>query len=187
MGYFHTRGLRGNTLEELINITNSEYQKHTLAAVVKVPTPITPTEIDKNKGIITLAYFDKKSTVDYIGNVQGIPICFDAKETSLKSLPIQNIHPHQIEFMESFTRQGGIAFLLVYFSYCAECYLIDFNTVKSYYDNSKKGERKSIPYSSMNKKYRIKRKNSFLLHYLEALNAYMFDMEVGLERSSNIY
>jgi len=177
MGYFHTRGLRGSTLEELINITNSEYQKHALAAVIKVPTPITPTEIDKSKGVITLAYFDKKSTVDYIGNVQGIPICFDAKETSLKSLPIQNIHPHQIEFMESFTQQGGIAFILVYFSHYNEYYFVDFKTIKSYFDNSRSGERKSIPYSSLDKKYKIERKDSFLLHYLQALQTYISDTE----------
>jgi recombination protein U len=176
MGYFHTRGQRGSTLEELINITNNEYQKHALAAVQKVPTPITPTEIDKQRGVITLAYFDKKSTVDYIGAVQGIPVCFDAKETSLKSLPIQNIHEHQIEFMESFTAQGGAAFIIVYFSHYNEYYLIDFNTIKSCYEKSQNGERKSIPYSSMNKNYKIERKDSFLLHYLEALKMYILDM-----------
>ena len=175
MGYFHTRGLRGSALEELINITNTEYLKHTLAAVQKVPTPITPTEIDKSRGVITLAYFDKKSTVDYIGNVQGIPVCFDAKETSLKSLPIQNIPPHQMEFMESFTAQGGIAFLIVYFSAYDEYYLVDFDTIKSYYANSRNGDRKSIPYGSVNKNYKIERKESFLLHYLEALDKYIQD------------
>jgi recombination protein U len=177
MGVFHSRGLRGNTLEELINITNAEYLKDALAAVQKIPTPITPTEIDKSRGVITLGYFEKKSTVDYIGNVQGIPICFDAKETSLKSLPIQNIHPHQIEFMDSFCKQDGIAFLIVYFSAYDEYYLIDFATIKDFYERSLKGERKSIPYQSLNKKYIIKRKDKFLLHYLETLNVYMLDME----------
>ncbi len=177
MGYFHTRGLRGNTLEELINLTNAEYLKHHLAAVQKVPTPITPTEIDKGRGVITLGYFEKKSTVDYIGNVQGIPVCFDAKETSLKSLPIQNIHAHQMAFMESFRKQQGVAFILVYFSHYNESYLIDFETVKDYYDNAAQGGRKSIPYSSMNKRYEIKRAGGYLLHYLEALSAYMEDRE----------
>lgn len=175
MGYFHTRGLRGNTLEELINITNAEYLKHHLAAVQKVPTPITATEIDKKRGVITLGYFEKKSTVDYIGNVQGIPVCFDAKETSLQSLPIQNIHAHQMEFMESFTKQEGVAFLLVYFSRYNESYFIDFETVKTYYDHAAKGGRKSIPYSSMNQRYKIERAGGYLLHYLEALSAYMED------------
>ncbi len=177
MGTFHSRGLRGSTLEELINITNAEYLKDALAAVQKIPTPITPTEIDKSRGVITLGYFEKKSTVDYIGNVQGVPICFDAKETSLKSLPIQNIHPHQIEFMDSFCKQDGIAFIIVYFSAYDEYYFIDFDTIKNYYERSQNGERKSIPYQNLNKNYIIRRKDKFLLHYLEALNTYMLDME----------
>ena len=44
---------------------------------------------------ITLAYFEKKSTVDYIGAVQGIPLCFDAKECAYDTFSLQNIHEHQ--------------------------------------------------------------------------------------------
>ena len=36
--------------------------------------------MDKENRHITLAYFEQRSTVDYIGVVQGIPVCFDAKE-----------------------------------------------------------------------------------------------------------
>ena len=42
-----------------------------LALIQKIPTPITPVRIDKEHRHITLAYFDKISTVDYIGAVQG--------------------------------------------------------------------------------------------------------------------
>ena len=35
--------------------------------------------MDKDHHQITLAYFEQRSTVDYIGAVQGIPVCFDAK------------------------------------------------------------------------------------------------------------
>ena len=51
--------------------------------------------IEQQSRHITLAYFDKKSTVDYIGVVQGIPVCFDAKECRTDSFPLQNIHGHQ--------------------------------------------------------------------------------------------
>ena len=44
------------------------------------PTPITPIRMNKETRQITLAYFEQKSTVDYIGVIQGIPVCFDAKE-----------------------------------------------------------------------------------------------------------
>ena len=66
-----SRGLRGSTLEEMINRTNEQYRDKHLALIQKVPTPITPIKIDKESRHITLAYFEKKSTVDYIGAVQG--------------------------------------------------------------------------------------------------------------------
>ena len=80
MTTWNSRGLRGAGLEELINRTNEKYLEKGLALIQKIPTPITPIEIDKSSRHITLAYFDQKSTVDYIGAVQGIPVCFDAKE-----------------------------------------------------------------------------------------------------------
>lgn len=46
-------------------MTNDKYREQGLALVQKVPTPITPVNIN-DKGQITLAYFDSKSTVDYI-------------------------------------------------------------------------------------------------------------------------
>lgn len=75
MGYWNTRGLRGSSFEEMINMTNKVYREKNLAIIQKVPTPITPMKLDKSKGVITLAYFDQKSTIDYIGAAQGIPIC----------------------------------------------------------------------------------------------------------------
>ena len=88
MGTWNSRGLRGSTLEDLINHTNDLYREKKLALIQKIPTPITPIEIDKSSRHITLAYFDQKSTVDYIGAVQGIPVCFDAKECAVKTLSI---------------------------------------------------------------------------------------------------
>ena len=80
MGTWNSRGLRGSTLEDFINRTNERYQQQGLALIQKIPTPITPVRMDKDHRQITLAYFDQRSTVDYIGAVQGIPVCFDAKE-----------------------------------------------------------------------------------------------------------
>ncbi len=94
MGW-NTRGLRGSTLEELINMTNDAYANRNLAVIQKIPTPIKPVKIDSENKTVTLAYFEQKSTVDYIGAVQGIPVCFDAKETTRRMLPIQNIHEPQ--------------------------------------------------------------------------------------------
>ena len=105
MATWNSRGLRGSTLEELINRTNEQYREKGLALIQKIPTPITPVKMDKTSRHITLAYFEQKSTVDYIGAVQGIPVCFDAKECCVKTFPLANIHPHQVSFMDEFEKQ----------------------------------------------------------------------------------
>ena len=113
---WNSRGLRGSLLEEMVNLTNEKYRERNLALIQKVPTPITPVEINKKNRQITLAYFDQKSTVDYIGAVQGIPVCFDAKECAVDTFALQNIHDHQVAFMKDFERQEGVSFLLISFT-----------------------------------------------------------------------
>ena len=169
---FSNRGLRGSTFEEMINMTNDRLRNNGLAVVQKVPTPITPVEINKESRTITLAYFEKKSTVDYIGVVQGIPICFDAKETQIKNLPVGNIHRHQIEFMEDFVRQKGIAFMLVNFVLYDRYFFLPFEQLKSYWDAAQHGGRKSIPFTEFDEKYEVKHTGGFL-RYLDAINVYL--------------
>ena len=97
MGSWNSRGLRGSMLEESLNMTNQRYREQKLALVQKIPTPITPINIDKASRHITLAYFEQKSTVDYMGVVQGVPVCFDAKECATDRFSINNIHEHQVK------------------------------------------------------------------------------------------
>lgn len=173
MGYWNTRGLRGSVLEETINLTNDLYREKNLALIQKVPTPIKPITIDKTKGVITLAYFDQKSTVDYIGVAQGTPICFDAKETTKESLPLANIHLHQIDFMEDFVKQGGESFLIVYFKKYESYFLFMIDEVRTYYEAAQKGGRKSIPYSAFKKEQQIFIEGGLYLNYLKPLAQYM--------------
>ena len=65
MATWNTRGLRGSTLEDMVNRTNEKYAEAGLALIQKIPTPITPIKMDKNSRQITLAFFEQKSTVDY--------------------------------------------------------------------------------------------------------------------------
>ena len=88
MGTWNSRGLRGSTLEDMVNRTNEWYLEKNLALMQKIPTPITPVRMDKEHRQITLAYFDQRSTIDYIGAVQGIPVCFDAKECNTDTFPL---------------------------------------------------------------------------------------------------
>lgn len=178
MGYWKKQhSLRGSFFEECINTSNNIYLDSGLAVVQKVPTPITPVELDSEHGTITLAYFDKKSTVDYIGNVQGIPICFDAKETKLNYLPLENIHEHQIKFMEAFNKQDGLSFLLISYLKYDKIFLCPYELLYKYWTNAKKGGRKSIPIEAMKDKYLVKRSGNILIHYLEPLQEYLLEKQ----------
>ncbi|NLI89034.1 MAG: Holliday junction resolvase RecU [Epulopiscium sp.] len=173
MGYWNTRGLRGSMLEELITHTNELYREKGLALVQKVPTPITPTRIDQETRTITQAYFEQKSTVDFIGVVQGLPVCFDAKETNLKSLPFANIHLHQIEYMKDFTKQGGEAFFIINFKHYDEMYLLPFDLFYSHWEKVDHGGRKSISYKDFPKELQIYSEDGAFVHYLKALQTHL--------------
>ena len=169
MGTWNSRGLRGSTLEDLINRTNDSYREKKLALIQKVPTPITPVSIDKESRHITLAYFEQKSTVDYIGAVQGIPICFDAKECAVKTFPLQNIHPHQISFMKEFEEQGGISFIILSFTSFNEIYYLPFDQVYRFWKRMEEGGRKSFTYDEVDKAWLIRSHLDMFVHYLEQI------------------
>lgn len=177
MAHWNSRGLRGSSLEEMVNITNEKYRENKLALIQKVPTPITPIKIDKANRHITLAYFDKKSTVDYIGAVQGIPVCFDAKECSSDTFSLQNIHDHQLEFMKEFEEQGGISFFLIYFKHRDIYYYLTLAKAKEFFSRSRNGGRKSFRLDELDAGYIIPCKNSLYIHYLEPLNKDMCDRD----------
>ena len=169
MATWNSRGLRGSTLEDLINRTNEKYQENGLALIQKIPTPITPIKIDKDERHITLAYFDQKSTVDYIGVVQGLPVCFDAKECAADTFALSNIHEHQVTFMHSFEKQGGIAFFLIFFSHRNEFYYLPYVHLLYFWDRAKEGGRKSFRREELNPEYFLPKKQGVLVPYLDML------------------
>ncbi len=169
MATWNSRGLRGSTLEDMINRTNEKYLENGLALIQKIPTPITPIKIDKEHRHITLAYFDQKSTVDYIGVVQGIPVCFDAKECAVDTFSLQNIHEHQVEFMRQFENQSGIAFFLIYYSSKDLFYYIPFEMLDFFWQRAKEGGRKSFRFEELNPDYILPKKHGILVPYLDAL------------------
>ena len=171
MPTWKSRGLRGSTLEELINRTNERYLEMGLALIQKIPTPITPINIEKETRHITLAYFDQKSTVDYIGAVQGIPVCFDAKECAAETFTLENIHPHQVAFMENFEKQEGVAFFLIYYTGLNEFYYLPYRQLRSFWDRAENGGRKSFRHDELDEKYVIKSPgdSGLLIPYLDAL------------------
>ena len=169
MPTWNSRGLRGSTLEELVNLTNELYTEKNLALMQKIPTPITPVKIDSESGQIKLAYFEKDSTVDYIGVVQGVPVCFDAKECATDTFPLRNIHEHQIHFMRQFEKQRGISFLLVMFTARNEFYYLRLCELETYLARAEQGHVKNFKYEELNPAYFIKSQSGAPIHYLKGL------------------
>lgn len=168
MPSWNSRGLRGSMLEDLINVTNDRYRDQGLALIQKIPTPITPIEMDSHKHI-TLAYFDKKSTVDYIGVVQGVPVCFDAKECHSTTFALANIHEHQVKFMREFEKQEGVAFLLIYFTEEDVYYYMRLRELEPFLKRAESGGRKSFRLDELKGEYMIKNLSQTYIPYLEML------------------
>ncbi|MBP5263291.1 MAG: Holliday junction resolvase RecU, partial [Lachnospiraceae bacterium] len=124
--------------------------------------------------------FDQKSTVDYVGAVQGIPVCFDAKECAVDTFNLQNIHAHQVSFMERFEKQGGIAFFLIFYSHKDILYYLPYEMLKYFWDRAQSGGRKSFRYDELNPAYVLPKVHGVLVPYLEGLKIDLEDRE-GLE------
>ena len=174
---WRSRGHRGDLLESLIDISNDYYKNNKIARVDKISTPIKVVE-QNSLGQITLGYFDKRSTVDYIGMCQGIALCFDAKETWHNSFSLANFHSHQMEYMQDFKSHGGISFFLVYFKKFEKFYLLPLELVEEQLKKAQEGGRKSIPHSLCEKRaIPIGFLNQQILHYLPAINVYLDYLE----------
>lgn len=177
MATWNSRGLRGSTLEDMINRTNEKYAENGLALIQKIPTPITPIKIDKEHRQITLAYFEQKSTVDYIGAVQGIPVCFDAKECASDTFALQNIHEHQVDFMSKFEKQGGIAFFLIFYTHKDTFYYLPHEMLMYFWERARTGGRKSFRFEELNPEYILPRVHGLLVPYLDMLKKDLQDRD----------
>lgn len=169
MATWNSRGLRGSTLEDLINRTNEIYKEHGLCLVQKIPTPITPIKMNEEHNQITLAYFGEKSTVDYIGAAQGFPICFDAKECAKDTFTLANVHRHQVEFMEEFERQGGISFFVIYYTHLNRFNYLRFAKFKEFWDRMEEGGRKSFRIEETEEEFDLIGHEGIFVPYLDGI------------------
>ncbi len=179
MPTWHSHGLRGSAFEDMINKTNEAYAEGKLALIQKIPTPITPIKIDDASRHITLAYFEKKSTVDYIGAIQGIPVCFDAKESHTDTFPLQNIHKHQLEFMQSYEAQEGLAFILIYFTERDNFYYIGITELAAFWQRAEEVGRKSFRYDELDESFFFEMQPGIMVPYLD-----MIQKDLNLRKST---
>lgn len=192
MATWKSRGLRGSLFEDIINRTNDVYRERGTALVQKIPTPITPIDIDRDERHITLAYFDRKSTVDYIGIAQGVAICFDCKECAADTFAMQNIHEHQYKFMKEFERQGGVAFILIYYSHREKIYFLRCEEMVRFYDRAygeeeQEDSRKSFRFDEIDPRFLYDMPAEPFINYLEYVNDYLEYQESVQQENSCIF
>ena len=72
---------------------------------------------------------------------------FDAKECASDTFPLQNIHAHQVAFMKDFEEQGGISFLLIYFSKYERCFYLRFEKMMEFWNRQFCGETEALQIS----------------------------------------
>ena len=139
---------RGMKLESELNDTNKYYLNLNIACIHKKPTPIKVVDVyykSCKEAVITKAYFEKQSTLDYNGIYKGKYIDFEAKETKNSNyFPLKNIHTHQIKHMEKVIQMNGITFLIIRFSSLNLTFYLDGSKLLSFIE---KNDRKSIPVS----------------------------------------
>ena len=168
---------RGMDLEEMINQSNEYYLNNDIAVIYKKPTPIQIVKVhypSRNKAVITEAYYKTPSTTDYNGIYKGKYIDFDAKENHNRtSWPLANMSEHQVKHLKRVQDHGGIAFLLVAFSYYNEYYFLPFDVLNAYWKDSQEQGRKSIPYAVFQKQaYLIKEGFLPRLDYLKIIDEF---------------
>ncbi len=106
------------------------YREKGLADIYKRPTPIKVVKMSKTKnGMIEEAYFEEKSTTDYVGIYKGRYIDFECKETIHDEIPYHMIREQQYRHLENIMRLGGIGFFLVSFKRAQEVYLINSSII----------------------------------------------------------
>lgn len=168
---------RGMTLEEDINKTNDYYLMRKKAVIHKKPIPIQVVNVNyprRSAARITEAYYQKASTTDYNGVYNGYYIDFEAKETKNKtSFPLKNFHDHQLLHMEDCIAQGGLCFVIIRFSTLNRVFILDFPTLKNWWDQQKEPDgKKSIPFKVFEKEgHELTYSLSPRLPYLEIVDS----------------
>lgn len=163
----------GKYLENEINKANEYYLKNNLALIYKKPTPIQIVKVlypKRSRAKIYEAYYTIPSTTDYNGIYDGNYIDFEAKETSNKTnFSLNNIHNHQVIHLKNVLIQKGISFIIVYFRYHKQFFLLETKYLLKYWENKELG-RKSIPYNEfLFNGYLILKNEDGVLDYLKII------------------
>lgn len=134
---------RGKDLEQLVIQSNHVYRMRQEALIHQAHAEVKT--IRGACGQIVNAFHKGKAGLDFYGIADKRYITFDTKQTANKtSFPLGNIEHHQYNTVVETDKAGGIAFLLVRFSYWGETYYLSAEQLRYWWTQQ---ERKSIPYA----------------------------------------
>ena len=71
--------------------------------------------------------------------------------------------------MKEFEEQGGIAFIILYFTGQDEMYYIPYRHIAAFWERMEAGGRKSFTYDEVDKSWKIRSHRDMLVHYLEMI------------------
>ncbi|MEN2468212.1 Holliday junction resolvase RecU [Ornithinibacillus sp. JPR2-1] len=168
-----TQGRRGMAFENVLNYTNQLYSNQGRALINKRPTPV---KVLKSKGTRVLSgFFEEKSTVDYDGIYKGKAITFEAKSTEKKSLPLDMVSNHQVNYLNQAEEQGGISFLIVEMRTSKQVFYVSNGMLQKYIKDAKNGGRKSIPLRDLEVyAHLVKPQNGVPLDYLSVVDSLIY-------------
>ena len=98
---------------------------------------------------------------------------------SKQTFALQNIHAHQVAFMEEFEHQGGISFLLIFYTGKNEIIYLPYREVRRFWDRGANGGRKSFRFEEIAVSYPVKQHGGFLVPYLDAIQQDLDDRDAG--------
>lgn len=153
-----TQARRGMSFENQIEITNRHYEYEQMAVIQKIATP--------TKNIKGKIVYSEKSTVDFIGNVDGRAVAFEAKQTTGPNMKPETSFPllirkkymvgsHQLLFLQRWEKMGGMAFVLINFRNRGQCFAVPVDFIVEKYGVMQAGGRKSIPFDEFKSEWEV--------------------------------
>ena len=114
MATWNSRGLRGSTLEDMINKTNEKYRENGLALIQKIPTPITPIKMEPETRHIHWLISSRRVRLTILALYRESRYALMQKNVIPTRFPLANIHEHQVEFMRCFEKIRMVLHLSLY-------------------------------------------------------------------------
>lgn len=117
---------KGKSFEHKIEASNLSYVNRGLALIQRITDPVSIT----GGGKIIRA----KSTIDFLGVINGRSIAIEAKQYSSANLtfPLSNISDHQLEYLKMHSKCGGISIVAIHHISSDIVYLIPYKTLEPY-------------------------------------------------------